>query len=122
MKSILFIPVAAGLLLTGCSQSSSTTSQSAATNTTPNYASGNPATAVPDYIGAAGQAEKYSEKKIDLTYLREAIDQFNVAEGHYPKTLQELVPNYIGKVPQPPYGSKIVYDPNSGSVTMVKQP
>jgi len=122
MKSILFIPVAAGLVLTGCGQSSSTTTQSAATNTTPNYANGNPVTAVPDYIGAAGQAEKYSEKKIDLTYLREAIDQFNVAEGHYPKDLQELVPNYIGKVPQAPYGSKIVYDPNSGSVTMVKQP
>lgn len=123
---LVLITVMAGLFLTGCGQSSSSTSQSAktnaaATNTAVNYANGNPITAVPDYVGAVGQAEKYSEKQIDLSYLHEAIEQFNVTEGHYPKTLQELVPNYIGKIPKPPYGSKIVYDPNTGTVKVVRQ-
>ena len=93
----------------------------AATNSNINYASGNPITAVPDYVGAVGQAQKYSQKQIDLAYLHEAIEQFNAAEGRYPKNLQELVPNYIGKVPQAPYGSKIVYDPNTGTVKVVPQ-
>ena len=121
MRVSLLIPVAAALLLAGCGQSSNSPSQSAKTNADVNYANGNPVTAVPDYVGAAGQAEKYSEKQIDLAYLHEAIEQFNVAEGHYPKDLQELVPNYIGKIPKPPYGSRIVYDPNTGTVKVVRQ-
>lgn len=121
MRVILLIPVMAGLFLTGCGKDSSSTDQSAKTNTTPNYANGNPITAVPDYIGAVGQAQKYSVKQIDLAYLREAIQQFNVAEGRYPRNLQEMVPNYIGKVPDAPYGSKIDYDPNTGTVKVVAQ-
>jgi len=28
---------------------------------------------------------------------------------------------YLGKVPEPPYGYKITYDPNNGVVDVVKQ-
>ncbi len=111
----------AGLFLTGCGQTSSSTGPAATNNPATNFASGNPVTVVPDYIGVVGQAQKYSVKKIDLAYLHEAIEQFNAAEGRYPKDLQEMVPNYIGKVPDAPYGSKIDYDPNTGTVKVVPQ-
>lgn len=122
MRVFLSIPMAAGLLLmTGCGNSSSTTSPSATNDPNTNFATGNPITAVPDYIGAVGNAQKYAVKQIDLSYLHEAIEQFGAAEGHYPKDLNALVPNYIGKVPAAPYGSKIVYDPNTGTVKVVPQ-
>ena len=117
---LLLFATSAGLFLAGCGNSGST-NQSAATNTATNFASGNPITAVPDYVGAVGQAQKYSVKQIDLAYLHQAIEQFNVSEGRYPKTLQELVPNYIGKVPDAPYGSKLDYDPGTGTVKVVPQ-
>ena len=125
--SCLLLSLAAGLLLAGCG--SSDTSKSAkttnttdtTTNTTPNYASGNPLTAPVDYLGAVVQAKKYSEKQIDLAYLNQAVQQFNAAEGRYPKDINELIPNYVGKMPQAPYGSKIIYDPNTGEVKVVKQ-
>jgi|SRR6516162_692936 len=121
--SLLFA-MSAGLLLTGCGNSSSTnqpaTTNAAATNTADtNFASGNPITAVPDYIGAVGNAQKYAVKQIDLSYLHQAIEQFNVSEGRYPKSLQELVPNYMGKIPDAPYGSKLDYDPSTGTVKVV---
>ena len=74
-----------------------------------------------DYLGAVGQAQKYAVKTIDVSYLNQAIQQFNAAEGRLPKDLKELVPNYVGKIPQAPYGSKIVYDPNAGTVKVVQQ-
>ena len=129
MKTFSFLlpPLAAGFLLAGCGSSDSsksaktTNTTNTTTNTTPNYASGNPITAPMDYLGAVVQAKKYSEKQIDLAYLNQAVQQFNAAEGHYPKDLNELMPNYVGKIPQAPYGSKIVYDASSGTVTVVKQ-
>ncbi|HTX22841.1 MAG TPA: hypothetical protein VMD27_13415 [Candidatus Aquilonibacter sp.] len=124
MKACFLIVVASGLLLAGCSQSSSTSTQStnaAATNAAPNYTSGNPLTAPADYLGVVVQAQKYSEKQIDLAYVNEAIQEYNAAEGHYPKTLQEMIPNYLGKMPQAPYGYKIVYDATTGTIKVVKQ-
>ena len=118
--SFLLLSLAAGLLLAGCGDNNSS-KQAQATNATPNYNTGNPITAPVDYLGAVAQAKKYSEKQIDLAYLNEAIQQFNAAEGRCPKDLNELMPNYIGKIPQAPYGSKIVYDAASGTVKVVKQ-
>jgi hypothetical protein len=115
---LLLFTTSAGMVLAGCGNSGST-NPPAATNTATNFASGNPLTAVPDYIGAVGQAQKYSVKQIDLAYLHQAIEQFNVSEGRYPKSLQEMVPNYIGKVPDAPFGSKLDYDPNTGTVKVV---
>jgi hypothetical protein len=144
MKAKLFAAVvasAAGLLLAGCGQNTTTpasppaqgtnaapagTSTNAAasspTNATPNYGSGNPLTAPADYVGAVVQAQKYSEKQIDLAYVNHAIQEFNAAEGRYPKSLQEMVDmHYLGKIPQAPYGYKIVYDPNAGRISVVRQ-
>ena len=113
------ISAAAGVLLAGCGKSSSPASPSPTNSAATNFASGNPLTAVPDYLGVVGNAQKHAIKQIDLSYLHEAIEQFNVAEGRYPKDLKELMPNYIGKIPDAPYGSKIVYDPNTGTVKVV---
>ena len=126
--SFFLLPLTAGLFIAGCGKSNSSASQgnnsvgvNQSTNATPNYNTGNPLTAPVDYLGAVVQAKKYSEKQIDLAYLNQAIQQFNAGEGRLPKDLKELMPNYIGKMPQAPYGSKIVYDPSTGVVKVVKQ-
>jgi hypothetical protein len=47
---------------------------------------------------------------------------FNVDEGRYPKSLQELVDKkYIGQIPPAPYGKKLDYDPATGVVKVVAQ-
>ena len=74
-----------------------------------------------DYLGAVGQAKQYSVKQIDLAYLNQAIELFNAQEGRYPKDLNELMPNYIGKLPPAPYGTKIIYDAAQREVKVVKQ-
>lgn len=94
---------------------------SAATNQ-PNYSSGNPLTAPVDYLGAVGAAQKRAVKTIDLTSLTQAIQLFQSMEGRLPKDLNELVAErYIGKIPDAPYGSKIVYDAKTGQVKVVPQ-
>lgn len=121
------LSLAVGLLLAGCGSSDSsksaqtTNTTTTATNTPPDYGSGDPITVPVDYLGAVGQAKKFSEKQIDLAYLNQAIQQFKAEEDRYPKDLNELIPNYIGNVPKAPYGFKIIYDPNTGVVKVVKQ-
>ncbi len=111
---------AAVALLAGCGEKKN--DQAAApTNAAPNYNSGNPITAPVDYLGAVVQAKKYSEKQIDLAYVNQAIQTFQAGEGHLPKDLQEMVPNYLAKVPQAPLGYKIIYDATAGVVKVVKQ-
>lgn len=124
MKAIYFasIFIAAAVLATGCGDNSSDSSKTpATTNTDTKYDSGNPVTAAPDYLGAVVQAKKYSEKQIDLAYVNQAIQLFQASEGRFPKDLQELVPNYLGKVPAAPLGYKITYDAGTGTVKVVKQ-
>lgn len=121
MRAVLLIfTILAGMLLSGCGNSGST-NQPAATNTATNLASGNPITVVPDYLGAVGNAQKYSVKQIDLAQLNQAIQQFNAAEGRYPNDLQEMVPNYLAKIPQLPPGYQISYDANTGKVKVVQR-
>jgi hypothetical protein len=110
MKKLLMLPIVAGLFLTGCGDDSS--KKTAAATNTP---------AAGGYLVAVMQAQKYSEKQIDLAYVNEAIQQFNAGEGHYPTNLQEMIPNYLGKMPQAPIGYKIDYDAASGTIKVVKQ-
>jgi len=112
----------AGLFLTGCGGSSNSPGPAATNSAATNFTSGNPVTVVPDYVGVVGQAQKYSIKQIDLAQLTQAIQQFNAAEGRYPKDLQELIPNYLAQIPQVPAGSQLSYDPASGKVKVVQQP
>ena len=105
--------MAAAILGTGCGDSSKP-------GTVANSVS-NAVTAPVGYLGAVVQAQKYSEKVIDVSYLNQAVQLFQASEGRLPKDLQELVPNYVGKIPDAPYGYKIVYDATTGTVKVVKQ-
>lgn len=124
-KTSFLILAAAGFILAGCSKSSppstspgtnavsqtATTATNTAENATP--ASGN-------YLGGVMQADKYAVKTIDVASINQAIQQFNAAEGRNPQTLQELVPNYLPKIPAAPYGYQIVYDPKAGTAKVVQ--
>ena len=109
MKANFFLAAAAAMLLAGCGDSSKKASQ--AFNAVSNVVD-----APVNYIGAVVQAKKYSEKVIDVSYINEDIQMFNASEGHYPKNLQEMVPDYLGKIPVMPPGYKLIYDTNSWTV------
>jgi len=118
---IFVLPVAITVaLLTGCGEKNSTKSATT-TNAEPNYTTGNPVTAPVDYMGAVVDAKKHSEKVIDVAYVNQAIQLFQASEGRLPKDLAELVPGYLGKIPQAPFGQKIVYDAATGMVKVVKE-
>ncbi len=111
---ILPVPlIAAALLLAGCGEKASHQTTQAVNETS------NVVAAPANYLGAVADAKKSSEKKIDVAYINQALQMFNVQEGHYPKTLQELTPNYIGKIPEPPFGYKLDYDATKGEVKVV---
>jgi hypothetical protein len=117
MKTIPFLVVAGGLALAGCGKKETPTT---ASSTNDNYSSGNPLTAPVDYLGAVAKAKKSADKTIETVSLNQAIQQFNAAEGRYPKDLNELVTaKYLTKIPEAPYGMQIVYDASKGEVKVV---
>ena len=123
MKPSFLISVVAGLLLAGCGNNNSSphsqgTNTSQTTNTT---SSAQPAPSSADYLGTLMRADKYAVKTIDVSYLNEKVQLFNTQEGRLPKDLNELVPNYVGKLPATPYGTKLDYDPNTGVVKVMPQ-
>lgn len=103
---LLVLAVAATFLITGCGGSSNSTP---GTNTATNASS------------PLVQPEVFAQKKMDVAALTQAVQQYNATEGHYPKDLSELAPNYIAKVPPVPPGYKLNYDANNGSVTLEQQ-
>ncbi|HYT60635.1 MAG TPA: hypothetical protein VEL06_10710 [Haliangiales bacterium] len=117
MKKSSLLLLLIGLAFSGCGKKDA---KSASSATNGNYSSGNPVTAPADYLGAIAKAKKSSEKTIDTVSLNQAIQQFNVAEGRYPKDLKELVTEkYLPKIPEAPYGMQIVYDAAKGEVKVV---
>ena len=127
MKTLFYLCSVLGLLLIGCGQKEKQPTPAPATNAPAAEApaapaSGNPITAPVDYLAAVGQGKIRAEKTIDTVALNQAIQMFNVQEGRYPKSLNELVEKeYIRALPEPPYGMQIVYDPNTGMVKIVKK-
>lgn len=119
MKKTLLPALLAALLLGGCSQESQEKpkSNAGATNATNQVSSGNPITAPVDYLGAVNQAQKHSVKVLDTAQLNNAIRLFQAAEDRYPKTLNELVTEgYLPKLPEPPRGYRLAYNPQTGQV------
>ncbi|MCM8809830.1 MAG: hypothetical protein NC917_00925 [Candidatus Omnitrophica bacterium] len=54
-----------------------------------------------------------------IIYLRNKINTFQLQEGRYPKSLDELIEKgYINKeeMPKPPEGMQFVYDPKTGKL------
>jgi len=117
MKVIFPISCVALMSLVGCSDGGGGSSQQ-----TNSAASSNPLTAPADYLGAMGNAKQKAVKTVDVASLNQAVQLFNVSEGRYPKDLNELVATkYIARIPEAPYGQKIVYNPANGAVTVVPQ-
>ena len=119
MKTSFLVLVAAGMLLTGCGKNNSGSHHQGTNAPATNTAE----VAKPSggYLGALMQADKSAVKTIDVSYLNEAVQLFNTQEGRLPKDLNELVPNYVGKLPATPYGTKLDYDPSTGVVKVVPQ-
>jgi hypothetical protein len=107
MKAFFLILVAAGLLLTGCDKSK--------------YGSVQDNKKALDYGNTLVNAKKTADKTIDVAALNQEVQLFNVQEGRYPKTLEELTPGYVAKIPVAPLGYKIEYDATKGEVKVVKQ-
>ena len=79
-------------------------------------------TAPVDYLRAAGKAQQSAVKTVDTSSLNRAIQMFNVDQGRNPKDLNELVEGkYLPRIPDAPYGMKLVYDANTGTVKVVKK-
>jgi len=117
MKKALSLLLLGGLALAGCGKKEA---KSTASSTNDNNATGNPLTAPVDYLGAVAKAKKSAEKTVETVSLNQAVQQFSVAEGRYPKDLNELVTEkYLPKLPDAPYGMKIVYDAAKGEVKVV---
>jgi hypothetical protein len=124
MKIFPLAIAAVGLVLAGCSGGSASNNSPATNNVSTNaanYNTGNPITAPVDYLGVVVQAKKYAENQIDVSYINQDIQMFNASEGHYPKDLQEMVPNYLAKIPDMPFGYKLIYDTNSWTVKAMRQ-
>jgi hypothetical protein len=74
------------------------------------------------YLGTLARGQQIAVKGIDTASLNQEVTLFNVQEGRLPKDLNELVTmHYLGKLPEPPPGMKINYDPATGKVTVVPQ-
>ena len=118
---VLLVPC---LLLAGCGEKSAAPQQSGAAQASTNAAvsSGGVLTAPVDYLAAVARAQQTAVKVVDTTSLNKAVQMFSVDKGRNPKDLNELVEQkYIPKIPDTPFGTKLVYDADSGEVKVVKQ-
>lgn len=81
-----------------------------------------PLTAPVDYLGAVGKAQQTAVKTVDTASINQAIQLFQVEHDRFPKNLDELVQEKLmPKLPEAPAGMKFAYDPQTGTVKVVKQ-
>lgn len=68
-------------------------------------------------------AEKTATQVTGLVSLEQAVRQFEVVEGRFPRNLDELiVGRYLGKLPNPPRGKRFTYDSKTGKVNVETLP
>lgn len=117
MKTHFLFSLAFAVVLVGCGEKSGSKADASGTNSSSSIVS-----APTDYLKAAAKAQQDSVKTVDTASLDKAISMFNVDKGRYPKDLNELVQEkYIPKIPPTPFGTKLSYDPNTGSIAVVKE-
>ncbi len=76
-----------------------------------------------DYGKNLSNAEKSAAQVTGLTMLTQAVKQFEVMEGRFPRTLDELiVGRYFAKLPVAPRGKRFVYDAKTGKVAVEALP
>lgn len=66
---------------------------------------------------AAMRTLEYAKESAGQTNLQSAINAYYADKGHYPPSLDALVPQYIAAVPTQPNGSPYGYDPSSGRIS-----
>ena len=75
--------------------------------------------AAADYARNLSNTEKKAAEVTGLETLNKAVQQYQVIEGRYPRTLDELVAaRYLPKLPPAPRGKRFVYDSKAGEVTV----
>jgi hypothetical protein len=122
MQKILLAIAAFSVCAVGCDKKSANNAQTIQGTNAAAAPSSSPLTAPVDYLGALGKAKQTAEKTIDKASLNNAIQMFKVEQGHNPASLQELVEEkYLPRIPDAPYGMKIEYDAQSGTVKVVKK-
>jgi hypothetical protein len=102
----IFSSITVAALLAGCGESSSP------------QAAVNPADVTNNVLV---NAKRTADKTIDVSFVNQAIQLFNVQEGRLPKTLAELTPKYVAKLPDAPLGYKLSYDAKKGEVSVVRE-
>jgi hypothetical protein len=119
MRTSCLLAVLLWLLTIGCGEKSDKSGQ---TTTAPAAGGSSPLSAPADYLGAMGKAQQNAVKTVDTAKLNQAIQMFSAEHGRNPKSLNELVEEkYLPRIPAPPFGMTIQYDPASGKVSVTKQ-
>jgi hypothetical protein len=79
--------------------------------------------AAADYARNLSNTEKKAAEVSGLETLNKAVQQYQVIEGRFPRTLDELVASrYLPKLPPAPRGKRFVYDSKAGEVTVQNLP
>ena len=90
-----------------------------AENEKPSQATG----AAADYARNLSNTEKKAAEVSGLETLNKAVQQYQVIEGRYPRTLDELVASrYLPKLPPAPRGKRFIYDSVAGEVKVQDLP
>jgi hypothetical protein len=77
----------------------------------------NPMNAAAKYGNVMSRTLKQAKSMDSTLYIKNKITSFQVQEGRYPQSLQELVEKgFIEKIPDPPKGMQYVYNPGNGSL------
>ena len=118
MKTTFYLWFPAVIVLSACSQKSD--APVAATNSASSASS--PLNAPAGYLGALAKGQQSAVSTIDAASVEKAIQLFAVENGRNPKDLNELVEQkFLPKIPDTPYGTRLNYDPATGTVKVVKQ-
>jgi hypothetical protein len=119
MKFPFFSIAAGALLLAGCGNNTSNPTQTTNTSSSPPSA---PAPSGDNYGSALANAQNRAIDVVGMTALQEAIRNFNVNEGRYPKDLDELVSSkFLAKIPPAPRGKRFNYNAATGDIKLVDQ-
>ncbi len=114
--------VATSLVLTGCPEKRRPAGSPAA-KPAPSAPARTAQGPLADYAKNLSDTEKKATEVVGLSELNKAVQQFNVIEGRYPRTLDELVASrYLPKIPAAPRGKRFIYNPKAGEVTVEALP
>jgi len=76
-----------------------------------------PMNVVQKYGEVMGGALKKAKAMDSLLYMKNKINTFQIQEGRYPYSLNELIEkNYLEKLPEPPKGMSFHYDVSTGKI------